>query len=133
MRGDKLLWAVALGGALGALARFGVSMAALATLADWAMAGTLIANVAGSLAIGFVAAWAVQRPVAPWLEALLVTGFCGGFTTFSAFSLETVTLIVGGDWGSAGVYVAVSVVLWLAAVWAGWAAGERFFAPTAGG
>jgi len=133
VRGDKLLWAVALGGALGALVRFGVSMAALTMMTDWAMAGTLPANVAGSLVIGFVAAWAVQRPVAPWVEALLITGFCGGFTTFSAFSLETVMLIVGGDWGSAGGYVAVSIVLWLVAAWAGWTAGERLFAPKTGG
>ena len=121
-----MIGAIALGGALGALLRFGISMAALALFADWAVAGTLTANVAGSFVIGLVAAWVVRRGVSIEREAFLVTGFCGGFTTFSAFSLETVMIIVGGNWAGAGLYVLVSVPLWLGAAWAGWSTGEVF-------
>lgn len=119
-----MIGAIALGGALGALLRFGVSMAALAVLTEWAVAGTLIANILGSFVIGTVAAWAVRRGVSIEREAFLVTGFGGGFTTFSVFSLETVMMGVVGDWMGAGLYVLVSVVAWLAAVWAGWSVGE---------
>lgn len=121
-----MIGAVALGGALGALLRFGVSLAALAMLSEWAVAATLIANILGSFVIGLVAAWAVRRGMPAEREAFLVTGFCGGFTTFSAFSLETVLLAVGGNWAGAGLYVLVSVPAWLGAAWAGWAAGEAF-------
>lgn len=120
-----MIGAVALGGALGALLRFGVSMAALVLFAEWAVMGTLIANVAGSFLIGLIAARAVRLGVSPKRDAFLITGFCGGFTTFSAFSLETVMMIVGGDWTGAGLYVLVSVPLWLGAAWAGWTVGTR--------
>lgn len=133
MSEGRLVGIIALGGALGALLRFGVSMAALALWSDWAVAGTLIANIAGSFAIGLVAVWAVRRTLSPSLEAFLVIGFCGGFTTFSAFSLEAVMLIVGGNWAGAGLYVLASAILWLGAAWAGWAAGERLFAVKPGG
>lgn len=121
-----MIGAIALGGALGALLRFGVSIAALALFPDWAVLGTLTANVAGSFVIGLVAAWVVKRGVSIEREAFLVTGFCGGFTTFSAFSLETVMMVVGGDWPGAALYVLISVPAWLAAAWAGWSAGAVF-------
>jgi len=120
-----VIGAVALGGALGALLRFGVSMAVLALFAEWAVIGTLIANMAGSFLIGLIAARAVRLGISPERDAFLVTGFCGGFTTFSAFSLETVMMIVGGDWTGAGLYVLVSVPAWLGAAWAGWTVGTR--------
>lgn len=127
MSAARLAGIIALGGALGALLRFGLSMAALALWSDWVVGGTLIANMTGSFVIGLVAVWAVRRTVSLGLEAFLVTGLCGGFTTFSAFSLEAVMLIVGGDWAGAGLCILASVALWLAAVWAGWTVGERLF------
>ncbi|WMT91603.1 CrcB family protein [Pelagibacterium sp. H642] len=132
MNGGRLAGFIAVGGAMGALLRFVVSMAALALWPDWSVAGTLIVNIFGSFAIGLGATWAVRRSLSQTLEASLIVGFCGGFTTFSAFSLETVMLIVGGNWAGAGVYVLASVVLWLAAAWAGWTAGEWVFAGKPG-
>ena len=119
-----MIGAIALGGALGALLRFAISTVALAVLPEWTVAGTLIANILGSFVIGLVAAWVVRRGVSIEREAFLITGFCGGFTTFSAFSLETVMLVVAGDWAGAGAYVVISVPLWLGATWAGWMVGE---------
>lgn len=132
MSGGRLAGFIAVGGAIGALLRFVVSMAALALWPDWSVAGTLIVNILGSFAIGLGATWAVRRSISPALEAFLIVGFCGGFTTFSAFSLETVMLVVGGNWAGAGLYVLASAVFWLAAVWAGWTAGEWVFTGKAG-
>jgi CrcB protein len=107
---------VALGGAAGALARFWVGLAAVATLGTAWPFGTLLVNVAGSFAIGVVASgpWASEA-----VRAAVVTGVLGGFTTFSAFSLETVRMIETGRTGSALAYVAAQVVLCLSAAAAG--------------
>ncbi len=111
----RVLLAVALGGALGALARYGVALA-LPPRPDgglpWA---TLLVNVLGSLALGALAALAAAGRLghAP-LQALLATGFCGAFTTFSTFSLETVLLARGGFVAPALTYVALNLGLCLA-------------------
>ncbi len=99
---------VALGGALGAVLRF---LATLVWPAPW---GVLAVNVAGSLAIGVLA---VRLP--PAAALFLVTGVLGGFTTFSAFSLDTLRLIEGGRLGTAALYVGGSVGLSLLACWLG--------------
>lgn len=118
---------VGAGAALGALARFGVVLAALATLGPAFAWGTLAANMAGSFLICLYvgtapAADRSQRPV--HLDRFVVAGFCGGFTTFSIFSLETVFLWQEGP-VLAGAYVAVSLAAWLAAGWAGFALATR--------
>ena len=99
---------VALGGALGAVARYLVGLAVAFPL------GTLTVNVLGSLAIGIVWAMFTERGLHGWLP-LVLTGFLGGFTTFSAFSLDTMRLVEGGRLGAAGGYVIASVMLSLIA------------------
>ncbi|MEN8894937.1 MAG: fluoride efflux transporter CrcB [Yoonia sp.] len=99
---------VAIGGAFGAVARYLVGLAVAFPL------GTLTVNVLGSLAIGIVWAGFAARGLQGWLP-LVLTGFLGGFTTFSAFSLDTMRLIDDGRMGAAFIYVAASVLLSLGA------------------
>ncbi|PWS35064.1 chromosome condensation protein CrcB [Falsiroseomonas bella] len=106
---------VALGGAAGAVARFLVSVAALGLLGSGFPWGTLAVNVLGSAAIGIAAGAGLEGPA----RLLLVTGFLGGFTTFSAFSLET-GLLFERHPALAALYVAASVALGLAAFALAW-------------
>ena len=111
---------VALGSILGGLARYFVSLA-LATGAGFPWA-TLFINVTGSLIIGFYAALTGPdgRVLArPEHRQFIMTGFCGGYTTFSTFSLETFRLFHAGAKYTALAYVGASVIGWLTAVWLG--------------
>lgn len=106
---------VAAGGAIGSVLRYGTSIwagRALGTGFPW---GTLIVNVLGSFAMGFLAVYLAERGA---LKAapLLMTGLLGGFTTFSAFSLDTLTLWERGETLLAPAYIAASVLLSLAAI-----------------
>ena len=102
---------VALGGAIGAVARFLVVSGATRFLGAHFPIGTLLVNVIGSLAMGVLAAFLLgpkgTAPIAPFL----LTGLLGGFTTFSAFSLDVIRLLEAGRLGSAALYVVGSVVL----------------------
>lgn len=122
-----LIGAIALGGMVGALARYGLSFPAAALLPHWPFAGTLAANASGSLLVGAVAAWAVRRSPSVILEGFLVTGFCGGFTTFSLFSLEMMQLLTQGSWRMAGAYGLGSILSWIGAVWVGWSLAMALF------
>jgi CrcB protein len=82
--------------------------------------GTLAVNAAGGLAIGVAAAWFAQRPD-PLLQLLLVTGLLGGFTTFSAFSVESLQLLQRGAWGLAVGHTLAHVLGSLACAGLGWA------------
>jgi CrcB protein len=110
---------VALGGALGSMARYGmgVSFSTLTGLASpW---GTILINILGSLAIGFFAAATGPggRMMVPTDgRAFLLAGICGGFTTFSTFSFQTLELARHGRWLLAGTNAVLSVVLCLVAV-----------------
>jgi len=85
-------------------------------------AGTLVVNVTGSLLIGLLAGLAESRALlGPEARLLLVTGLLGGYTTFSAFSLETLLLLRAGQTATALATVALQVVLGVAAAWAGFA------------
>lgn len=115
---------VALGGALGAWSRHVVGFLALLILGPlragafpWA---TLTCNVLGSLAMGLLAGWLARHGTGgeTW-RLLLGVGILGGFTTFSAFSLDAMSLWMRGQAGQAALYVALSVVLSLAAAFAG--------------
>ncbi len=89
--------------------------------------GTFAVNVTGSFAIGVLLTLAVERSVlSPALRLLLVTGVLGGFTTFSAFSMETFELLRSGQWPAAVGYAAGSVAIGLLAAAAGWALAIRF-------
>lgn len=110
----RLLLLVALGSALGGVARALLAGAVQRAAGVHAMLpwGTLAVNTLGALLIGaLVGVLATLRDDAPATRALLVTGFCGGFTTFSAFSLEVTTLVERGLWPRAAAYAAASVVL----------------------
>jgi fluoride exporter len=116
-----MLFAIALGGAAGTLARYGLGGYAQRFSGTFPY-GTLVINVAGSLALGFLMRHLLTTTSSPELRAALTIGFCGGFTTFSTFSYETVGLIEGGSYGRAGAYVVGSVLLSLLATFAGFAA-----------
>ena len=120
------LIAIALGGALGALARYGASTGVHALLGRGFPYGTLTVNVAGSLAMGFLYIVLIERLslAAEW-RAVLLVGFLGAFTTFSTFSLETFNLVEGGEWLKAAANVVLSVVLCLFAAWLGVVLGRQ--------
>ena len=127
MGGASTWLAVAAGGALGSMARFWLTSAMTALTGPRFPWGTLLINALGSFVIGLVAALTLvpdRVGMHPDLRVFLMVGVCGGFTTFSAFSLQTLELLQSGDcWPAAG-YVVGSVVLCLAAVWCGWLAGK---------
>ena len=110
------------GGGLGSLARFGVSAVSARWFGETFPWGTLIANVSGSFAIGFFAT--LTEPdgrllVSPPGRAFFMIGVCGGYTTFSSFSLQTLSLLRDGEWIPAGGNVLLSVTLCLLGVWLG--------------
>jgi len=126
------LW-VAIGGALGSMARFGVGMAAAQAWGDAFPWGTLLINIAGSFVIGFfgtLTAQAGPMPAPQGLRVFVMVGICGGFTTFSAFSLQTLELLQAGEAIRAGLYIVFSVVLCLIGVFLGyWLASRIGFLP----
>ncbi len=118
--------AVAAGSIVGGIARWLVSELLLATFPLGLPWGTLFVNVTGSLLIGFYAAIAgPDGRIMPGAaqRQFFMTGVCGGYTTFSAFSLESVRLIAAGDLYVGVLNIGVSVLSWLVAVWLGFAAG----------
>lgn len=121
---------VGLGGAIGAMARYGVGLAAmrLAPGATWPWA-TLTVNVVGGLLMGLLVGWMAERAGAGQenIRLLGAVGVLGGFTTFSAFSLETVLMIERRQFGMAAGYVAVSVVVAIAALMVGLMVARRAF------
>jgi CrcB protein len=110
---------VALGGALGSLARYMVGIYAgrwFGTAFPW---GTLFINVSGSFLIGaFAESFALRWDAGQATRVFLVVGICGGYTTFSTFSLEIVTLLNRGEIIAASAYMAASVVLSVVALYA---------------
>ena len=124
----KLALIVAAGGALGTLARYGAGqmMAPVSQTLPW---GTIAINIAGSFLIGAFGTLTLasgRHPAPEWLRLFVMAGLCGGFTTFSSFSLQTFDLIRAGAMGRAAVNVVVSVVVCIAAVAAGSAIAARF-------
>jgi fluoride exporter len=107
--------AVAAGGALGSVARFGAGQLgrSLAPASPWV--ATLAVNVLGSFLIGVLFAWFLVRPASDWVRLGLTTGLLGGFTTFSAFSVETLDLLRTAGPAGATAYVAATLALGLIA------------------
>lgn len=122
----RLVLAVAFGGAAGSVARY-LTSRALAPVADLPL-GTVVVNVVGSFVLGMLVATAPAGEPSPWRLALGV-GFCGGFTTFSAFSIELLALVGNGATGRAAVYAVISVVLGVVAAFAGALAGRALGMP----
>ena len=110
---------VALGGAVGSLARYGLSGLVQANRSGFPL-GTLVVNVLGCLAMGFLARWLEVRILSPEFRFLIGLGFLGGFTTFSTFSYEALRLLMDHDTVNAIVYIAGSLFGCLAAVTAGY-------------
>jgi CrcB protein len=118
------LW-VAIGSALGGIARYWCSGIAARLIGEWFPWGTLIVNVVGSFVIGlFAALSAAEGPflIKPELRIFVMVGICGGYTTFSSFSLQTFALIREGQWLWAGANCMLSVLLCILAVWSGYLA-----------
>ncbi len=115
------IWlAVGAGGALGAMARHGVSRASMAVLGPAFPWGTLTVNAVGSFVMGAVIIWlARHEPESSAMRAFLTVGILGAFTTFSTFALDAVTLAKDRSLTIAAVYVAASVVLSIGGLTAG--------------
>lgn len=124
-----MIWAtiwVAIGGAIGSVARFWLTEISAKLWGGGVPWGTIIANVTGSFLIGLIAALPVMGPrdvLGPLGRQFLMVGIMGGYTTFSSFSLQTLTMMQHGHLGKAMANVGGSVVLCLIAVAAGYALG----------
>lgn len=126
--------AIALGGAVGASSRYGVARTSVALLKDHPIAlpaATLAINVVGCFAVGLVLPWLLAREAdgaGHHARLLVVVGAIGAFTTYSTFGVDTLTLWREGKPGVALAYVAMHLVLGLAAVAVGAMIGERIIA-----
>lgn len=120
-----LLLLVALGSAVGGVSRFVLSTVVQERTGSLLPMGTLMVNVIGSFVVAFLLRYAMETPaLTPEARALLATGFCGGFTTFSAFSYETLRLAQDGDYGRAVLNVVLNLVLSLLFAVAGFIAAQ---------
>jgi CrcB protein len=117
---------VASGGAIGSVLRWWMSGAVQRAASGVFPWGTFAVNAAGSFTIGLVATLALDRAlVPPAVRIFLIVGVLGGFTTFSAFSYETLALLRDGQWATALGYASGSVLVCVAAAFAGYAAAGR--------
>jgi CrcB protein len=124
------IW-VAIGGALGSVSRFwlnGIISSRFGETFPW---GTMLINITGSFVIGLIGALAnpegrMDSQSRAFTTQFLMIGVCGGFTTFSSFSLQTLNLLRDREWLYAGGNAVLSVVLCMAAVWLGWMLGSMF-------
>jgi CrcB protein len=115
------------GGALGTILRFWISGVVAQAYGERFPTGTLVINITGSIVIGFFAALTGPEGrlmVRPLGRQFFMIGICGGYTTFSSFSLQTLNLAREGQWGYAALNVGLSVLLCLGGVWLGFMAGE---------
>jgi CrcB protein len=124
------LW-VAIGGALGSVSRFWLNGLISAKFGETFPFGTLIINIAGSFLIGIFAALTIPEgrmdsQSRAFATQFLMIGICGGYTTFSSFSLQTLNLLRDREWLYAGGNVILSVVLCMIAVWLGYLLGSIF-------
>lgn len=122
---------VALGGAIGSVARFWLTEISARLWGGDFPWGTILANVSGSFLIGLIAALPMLGPrdlLGPLGRQFLMIGIMGGYTTFSSFSLQTLTMLQHGHVAKALANVAGSVALCLVAVWAGYALAASFSA-----
>jgi fluoride exporter len=122
------LW-VAIGGALGSVGRFWLSGLVANRFGETFPWGTLVINVTGSFVIGVIGALAIPEgrmdsPSRAFATQFLMIGVCGGYTTFSSFSWQTLRLLQDREWLYAGGNVILSVTLCMIAVWLGWLLGS---------
>ena len=125
-------WYVAIGSAAGGVARFALSTFVQQRVGPNFPVGTLLVNISGSLLLGFLMRLALGTDlISPETRVLLTTGFCGGYTTFSTFTYETMVLIEDGETTRAALYIVLSVVLSLIGAWLGTAAARELIAMRA--
>lgn len=110
---------IALGGAAGSVLRYLLGGVVQRSTSSGFPLGTMVVNVSGCFLIGILVRQFLNMQLSNDLRALLIVGFCGGFTTFSSFSADTLALIEGGEYARATVYVFLSVILCLLATLAG--------------
>lgn len=122
----SLLMAIGTGGFAGAVTRFLISGWIQKTTGLFFPVGTLGVNVLGSFVIGFAVLY-FESVVSPHQKALVITGLLGALTTFSTFSLETVTMLQGGLWGRAAANVTLNAVLCVLATMAGMVLFRRLY------
>jgi CrcB protein len=121
-----MLWYIAVGSAIGGVSRYLVGGLVQRLTAGTFPTGTLVINITGSFLLGAILRYGIDTPtITPELRALLTVGFCGGYTTFSTFSYETVALLEDGEWSRAALYVALSVGLSLVATFLGFVAARE--------
>ena len=117
-----MLLYVALGSAIGGVSRYLLGGLVQRMLDTTFPAGTLLVNVTGSFLLGAITRYALETPsLTPEVRAFLTIGVCGGYTTFSTFSYETMALLEDGEWARAGGYITASVILSLIATFLGFA------------
>ena len=115
----EVVLAVGLGGAVGAILRWWVGVLMSHLLAP-VFLGTLVVNLAGSFLVGVLLIWFQGKlPINDVLRTGIVVGLLGGFTTYSAFSMEAVNMMMAGFYGRASAYVVVTVAVCLMGTWAG--------------
>jgi fluoride exporter len=115
-----IILAVALGGALGSLARYFVAGAVQSAVSPGFPWGIFVVNISGGFIMGLIVeASALKLNLTPEMRAFLTVGILGGYTTFSTFSLDSALLIERGAYGAAAVYMAGSAILSVAALFAG--------------
>jgi CrcB protein len=125
----RLIWYVALGGAIGSAVRYLIGVMVQGRSALDFPSGTLLVNLSGCVLLGFLARYALATPaISPEIRAFLTTGLCGGYTTFSTFSYETVALMEDGDWRRAAMYVGLSLAGSILGVMLGIAAARQLLA-----
>ena len=114
---------VAIGGALGSMARLWVSTLVTERVTETFPLGTLVVNVTGSFLIGLFAGM-FRSGASTTARAFLMTGICGGYTTFSSFSLQNLQLLQNGNYYYAGLNTALSLLLCMVGVWVGYIFGN---------
>jgi CrcB protein len=115
-----MLWYVAVGSAIGGVSRYLVGGLSQRLVGGTFPSGTLLINITGSFLLGFILRYGVETTtLTPEVRAFLTVGFCGGYTTFSTFSYETIALAEDGQWARAALYVGLSVGLSLVATFFG--------------
>ena len=121
-----MLWYIALGSAVGGVGRYLLGGLVQRSFAGTFPVGTLFVNLTGSFLLGLFLRYAIDTPtLTPEVRALLTVGLCGGYTTFSTFSYESLALMEDGDWGRAGAYIVLSLGLSLLATFLGVAAARE--------
>lgn len=128
-----MLWYIAAGSAIGGVGRYLLGGAIQRASAGTFPVGTLWINLTGSFLLGLILRYGVDSPtLTPEVRAFLTVGLCGGYTTFSTFSFETVRMLEDGEWMRASLYVGSSLVLAVGAVFLGFAAARQLVALRAG-